>query len=94
MFTIKDQTVAARTNRGVAVESATVQFTILEDSFISAQNMVGQMQSSYDGKTFDLVENRRSVVFALNNYNITHENGCWKAVVNYNVSVFTYKPFT
>lgn len=94
VFVIKDQTVAARTNRGVAVESATVQFIILDVSFPYAIGMVGQIQSSYDGKTFDLVENRKSVNFALNNYNITHENGCWKAIVNYDVSVFTYNPLT
>ncbi|MBR0238850.1 MAG: hypothetical protein IJQ39_12220 [Thermoguttaceae bacterium] len=94
VFTIKDQTVAARTNRGVAVESATVQFTILEPSFLYAIGMVSQIQSSYDGKTFDLVENRKSVNFALNNYNITHENGCWKAIVNYDVSIVTYNPLS
>ena len=91
-FTIKDQTVAARTNHGITAEKATVQFTILDVSFADAIGMVGQMQSSYDGKTFDLVENKLSVALALNNFNITHENGCWKAVVNYDVSVFTYNP--
>ena len=94
VFTIKDQTIAARTNHGVAVENATVQFTILEPSFLYAIGMVGQIQSSYDGKTFDLVENRKSVNFALNNYNITHENGCWKAIVNYDVSIVTYNPLS
>ena len=94
VFTIKDQTVAARTNRGVAVERATVQFTILDVSYPDAIGMVGQMKSSYDGKTFDLLENRKSADFTLNNYNIIHENGCWKAIVNYDVSVFTYIPLT
>ena len=56
VFTIKDQTVAARTNCGVAVEKATVQFTILDVSFPDAIGMVGQIQSSYDGKTFHIVE--------------------------------------
>ena len=94
VFTIKDRTVAARTNRGVAVESATVQFTILEASFLNATGVVGQMQSSYDGKSFDLDKNRSSADFVLNSFNITHENDCWKAVVNYDVSVFTYNPLT
>ena len=92
MFTIKDQTVAARSNHGIAVESATVQFTILDVSFPYAIGMVGQMRSSYDGKTFDLVEGRESATFTLNNFNITHENGYWKAIVNYDVSIFTYNP--
>ena len=94
VFTIKDQTVAARTNHGVAAESATVQFTILEPSFLYAIGTVGQIQSSYDGKTFDLVEGRMSVAFTLNNFNVTRENGCWKAIANYDVSVFTYNPLT
>lgn len=94
VFTIKGQTVAARTNHGIAAEKATVQFTILDVSFADAIGMVGQLQSSYDGKTFDLVENRKSVALALNSYNITHENDCWKAVLNYDVSVFTYNPLT
>ena len=90
VFTIKNQTVAARTNRGIAAEKATVQFTILEPSFLYAIGFVGQIQSSYDGKTFDLVENRQSAAFALNNFNVTHENGCWKAIVYFDVSIFTY----
>ncbi len=90
VFVIKDQTVAARTNRGIAAEKAAVQFTILEPSFLNAIGFVGQIQNSYDGKTFDLVENRKSAAFALNNFNVTHENGCWKAIVYFDVSIFTY----
>ena len=91
VFTIKDQTVAARTNHGVAVKKATVQVTIFEASFPYAMGMVSQMQSSYDGKTFDLIEGRESAAFTLNNFNVTHENNYWKAIVNYDVNIFTYK---
>ena len=94
VFTIKDQTVAARTNQGVAVEKATVLFTIFDASFKDAIDAVDQVQSAYDGKTFDLVEGNESVAFTLSAFSITHENNNWIANVIFDASVFTYKPLS
>ena len=92
VFTIKDQTVAARTNCGAAAEKAVVRFTILETSFTDALGTVNLMRDVYGNKAFDLVENRKSAVFALNNFTITHDNNQWIAVVNFDVTIFTYNP--
>ncbi|MBR5709487.1 MAG: hypothetical protein IKX40_01890 [Thermoguttaceae bacterium] len=89
-FTIKNQNVAARTNQGVAAEKAIVEFIILETSFAYALSDLNQIIESYDGKTFELVTNVQTVCFAVANSNVAYDNGHWKAVVNFDVSVFRY----
>ncbi len=89
-FTIKNQNVAARTNQGVAAEKAVVEFIVLETSFANALNDLNQIIESCDGKTFELVTDVQAVCFAVANSNVTYDNGLWKAVVNFDVSVFRF----
>ena len=88
VFTIKDQTVAARTNQGVAVESATVQFVVFETSCAGALNDLKQIISHYDGKTFDLEEDNKYADFVLNHFNVAHDDNHWKADVSFDVKTF------
>ena len=89
-FTIKNQSVAARTNQGVAAEKATVEFIVLEASFANALGDLNQIIALFDGKTFDLVTDVQTVCFAVANSNVTYDNGHWKAVVTFDISVFRY----
>ncbi len=88
VFHVKDRTVAARTNQGVAVESATVQFVVFETTFADALGDLKHIISHYDGKTFDLEEDRKYANFVLNNFNVVHDNNHWKADVAFDVKTF------
>lgn len=88
VFLIKDLTVVARTNQGIAAEKATVQFAVCETSCAYALYDLNQIIESCDGKTFDLVADAKSVSFALVGSNVTHDNNLWKADIVFDVKIF------
>ncbi|MBR5161936.1 MAG: hypothetical protein IKW80_09940 [Thermoguttaceae bacterium] len=86
-FLVKDQAVVARTNQGVAAEKATVEFIVLETSCAGALDDLNQIIELYDGKTFDLVTDEKTVSFALVESNVTHDNNHWIADIVFDAKI-------
>lgn len=87
-FTIKNQSVVARTNQGIAAEKATVEFIVLETSCADALDDLKQIIELYDGKTFDLITDEKAVWFALVESNVTYDNNHWKADIVFDAKIF------
>lgn len=88
VFKIKDQTVVARTNCGVAEEKAIVEFTITQTSCSAAMEALGQVISYYDRNKFELVTNKQYAVLALIASNLDVQQNLWIVTVTFETRIF------
>ena len=87
-FLVKNQNVVARTNQGTAAEKAAVEFIVFETSCANVLDDLNQIIELYDGKTFDLVTDKKIVAFALVESNVTHDNNHWIADIVFDAKIF------
>lgn len=87
VFQVKNQTVIARTNQGIAAKKATVEIIVFENSCANALSDRDQILSLYDGKVFELDARKENASFALVESNVTHDNGIWKADIAFDVKI-------
>lgn len=88
VFKIKDQTVVARTNSGIAEEKAIVEFTITLTSCGTALGAIGQVISYYDRRKLEIIANKKFAVLALIASNIDVQQNLWIAKMTFEARIF------